>query len=103
MSIERVNSRELEQFEKKNNLPNFIIMLLPNDHTSGTAGSAHTATAVADHDWRWGESLKRSLQAGSGPRPAFWSPRMIRRTALTMWTVTAPSVWSSVLIQNGER
>jgi len=59
--------RELEQFEKKNNLPNFIIMLLPNDHTSGTRPDRPTPrSAVADNDL----ALGRIVEAVSTSR--FW-------------------------------
>ncbi|NLP12322.1 hypothetical protein GX408_18125 [bacterium] len=59
--------RELEQYEKKNNLPNFIIMLLPNDHTSGTRPDLPTPrSAVADNDL----ALGRIVEAVSKSR--FW-------------------------------
>ena len=43
--------KELKEFEKNDNFPNFIIMLLPNDHTSGTQpGMPTPQSAVADND-----------------------------------------------------
>ena len=51
--------KELDQFEKKNNLPNFIIMLLPNDHTSGTRpGRPTPEAAVADNDLALGQIVQ---------------------------------------------
>ncbi len=48
--------KELRRFEKNNNLPNFIIMLLPNDHTSGTRPGLPTPrAAVADNDLALGQ------------------------------------------------
>jgi YVTN family beta-propeller protein len=42
---------ELRQFEKNGGMPHFIIMLLPNDHTSGTTpGYPTPASSVADND-----------------------------------------------------
>src|SRR4030095_17220921 len=56
--------RELKEFEAKGNLPNFMIMLLPNDHTSGTRPGFPTPRAmVADNDLalvRIVESLTKS-------------------------------------------
>ena len=55
---------ELKQFEKSNNLPQFMVMRLPNDHTSGSKPGAHTPTAmVADNDFALGmvvEALSNS-------------------------------------------
>ena len=43
--------KEFKEFEKNDNFPNFIIMLLPNDHTSGTKPGVPTPrAAVADND-----------------------------------------------------
>ena len=48
--------KELKEFEKNNNFPNFTIMLLPNDHTSGTRpGSPTPRAAVADNDLALGQ------------------------------------------------
>jgi len=51
--------KELKQFEKNNNFPNFIIMLLPNDHTSGTRPGVPTPrAAVADNDLALGQIVE---------------------------------------------
>ncbi|QGY43429.1 beta-propeller fold lactonase family protein [Maribellus comscasis] len=52
-------SKELQEFEKNNNFPNFIIMLLPNDHTSGTRPGVPTPrAAVADNDLALGQIIE---------------------------------------------
>jgi hypothetical protein len=51
--------KELKEFEKNNKFPNFIIMLLPNDHTSGTApGMPTPVAAVADNDLALGQIVE---------------------------------------------
>ncbi|HDL19117.1 MAG TPA: YncE family protein, partial [Bacteroidetes bacterium] len=53
MDIRRAKefSRELQEFEKNDNLPNLMIMRLPNDHTYGTRAGKHTPRSmVADND-----------------------------------------------------
>jgi hypothetical protein len=51
--------KELNAFEKNNNFPNFIIMLLPNDHTSGTSPGLPTSrAAVADNDLTLGHIVE---------------------------------------------
>jgi YVTN family beta-propeller protein len=51
--------KELEGFEKNNDFPNFIIMLLPNDHTSGTRPGLPTPrAAVADNDLALGQIVE---------------------------------------------
>jgi YVTN family beta-propeller protein len=51
--------KELNEFEKNDNLPNFIIMLLPNDHTSGTKPGLPTPrAAVADNDLALGQIVE---------------------------------------------
>jgi len=56
--------RELKQFEQTGDLPDFILVYLPNDHTSGTkVGSPTPAAQVADNDLALGqivEALSRS-------------------------------------------
>ncbi|NOZ61751.1 MAG: bifunctional YncE family protein/alkaline phosphatase family protein [Calditrichaeota bacterium] len=50
--------RELHEFEKTGNLPNLMIMRLPNDHTYGTATGKHTPRSmVADNDLALGMVL----------------------------------------------
>jgi YVTN family beta-propeller protein len=51
--------KELKEFEKNDNFPNFIIMLLPNDHTSGTKPELPTPrAAVADNDLALGQIVE---------------------------------------------
>jgi YVTN family beta-propeller protein len=51
--------RELHEFEEKGNFPNFIIMLLPADHTSGTRpGTPTPRAAVADNDLALGQIVE---------------------------------------------
>lgn len=51
--------KELKEYEKKGEFPNFIIMLLPNDHTSGTAPGMQTPQAsVADNDLALGKIVE---------------------------------------------
>jgi hypothetical protein len=51
--------KELDAFEKNGNLPNFIIMSLPNNHTSGTSPGLPTPrAAVADNDLALGKIVE---------------------------------------------
>jgi YVTN family beta-propeller protein len=51
--------KELKEFEKNDNLPNFMVMLLPNDHTVGTrAGYPTPRAAVADNDLALGQIVE---------------------------------------------
>ncbi|RKX28896.1 MAG: hypothetical protein DRP71_16875 [Verrucomicrobia bacterium] len=51
--------RELREFEMKGQFPNFVIMLLPNDHTSGTKPGLPTPNAaVADNDLALGQIVE---------------------------------------------
>lgn len=51
--------KELNAFEKNDTFPNFIIMLLPNDHTSGTRpGRPTPRAAVADNDLALGQIVE---------------------------------------------
>lgn len=64
--------KELREFEKNDNFPNFIIMLLPTDHTSGTRpGMPTPQAAVADNDL----ALGRIIEAISGSK--FWNETCI--------------------------
>ncbi len=64
--------KELKEFEKSENFPNFIIMLLPCDHTSGTRPGLPTPRAsVADNDL----ALGRIVEAVSHSK--FWSTTCI--------------------------
>jgi hypothetical protein len=59
--------RELREFEAKGELPNLIVMTLPNDHTGGTRpGMPSPAAAVADND----VALGRVVEAVSNSK--FW-------------------------------
>lgn len=51
--------KELKEFEKSGDFPNFMIMLLPNDHTSGTRPGLPTPrAAVADNDLALGQVVE---------------------------------------------
>ncbi|MGH7993645.1 MAG: beta-propeller fold lactonase family protein, partial [Limisphaerales bacterium] len=51
--------KDLKQFETADNLPNLVILWLPNDHTSGTAfGSPTPAAQVADNDLAVGQVVE---------------------------------------------
>ncbi len=51
--------KELKAFEENDNFPNFTIMLLPNDHTSGTRpGRPTPRAAVADNDLALGQIVE---------------------------------------------
>lgn len=51
--------KELRQFEAGNSFPNFMIMLLPNDHTTGTVEGYPTPQAsVADNDLALGQIVE---------------------------------------------
>ncbi len=64
--------KELKEFEAKDTLPDFMIMLLPNDHTSGTRPNFPTPRAmVADNDL----ALGRIVEAVSKSR--FWPKTVI--------------------------
>lgn len=67
--------KELAEYEKNGNFPNFIIMLLPNDHTSGTRpGMPVPQAAVADNDL----ALGRIVEAIS--KSSFWKETCILLT-----------------------
>jgi YVTN family beta-propeller protein len=64
--------KELDEYEKNDNFPNFIIMLLPNNHTSGTRpGMPVPEAAVADNDL----ALGRIVEAISSSK--FWNETCI--------------------------
>ena len=63
---------ELGRFEKENSMPGFIVLRLPNDHTSGTIAGKPTPTAyVADNDL----ALGRVVQAVT--KSKFWKDTAI--------------------------
>ena len=50
---------DFQEFERQGQMPNFIIICLPNDHTSGTAkGSPTPAAQVADNDLAFGQIVE---------------------------------------------
>ncbi len=52
--------REFDEFERNGNLPNFIVMSLPENHTAGTRPGAFTPTAmVANNDVALGRIVER--------------------------------------------
>jgi len=64
--------RDLKEFEQKGEMPNLIILLLPNDHTSGTRpGRPTPRAAVADNDL----ALGRIVEAVSHSK--FWHNTVI--------------------------
>ncbi|HWQ90320.1 MAG TPA: alkaline phosphatase family protein, partial [Clostridia bacterium] len=51
--------KELREFERQGRLPHFLIICLPNDHTSGTKASAPTPEAqMADNDLAFGQIIE---------------------------------------------
>ena len=51
--------KDLREFEQKGEMPNFILICLPNDHTSGTkAGAPTPAAQVADNDLAFGQIVE---------------------------------------------
>jgi len=51
--------KELRAYEKAGSLPNFIVICLPNDHTSGTkAGAPTPAAQIADNDLAFGQIVE---------------------------------------------
>jgi WD40 repeat protein len=64
--------KELERFDKEGAMPSFIVMRLPNDHTSGTSAGKPTPKAyLADNDL----ALGRVVEALS--KSTFWSSTAI--------------------------
>jgi DNA-binding beta-propeller fold protein YncE len=55
---------ELGRFEREGEMPRFIILRLPNDHTAGTSAGKHTPTAmVADNDLALGRVIEALSQS----------------------------------------
>ena len=51
--------KDLKEFEQTGRMPNFILICLPNDHTSGTSAGAPTPAAqVADNDLAFGQIVE---------------------------------------------
>ena len=64
--------KELKQFEQTGDFPNLVIMLLPNDHTSGTRAGFPTPEAMsADHDLAFGQIVE------AVSRSRFWKETCI--------------------------
>lgn len=62
---------ELAQFEKKGEMPQFIVLRLPNDHTYGTSPDKHTPTAmVADNDLALGRVIEALSKSKFWPETA---------------------------------
>jgi len=58
---------QLKEFEAKGEMPNLIIICLPNDHTSGTSpGTPTPAAQVADNDLAFGQIVEALSQS------SFW-------------------------------
>ncbi|MBI2826334.1 MAG: bifunctional YncE family protein/alkaline phosphatase family protein [Planctomycetia bacterium] len=65
--------RELARFEADGNLPNLMIMLLPNDHTSGTRPRMPTPEAsVADNDLALGQVVEALSHSRFWPTSAIF-------------------------------
>jgi YVTN family beta-propeller protein len=65
--------RELEEFERDGDLPNFMIMLLPNDHTVGTRpGYPTPRAAVADNDLAVGRIVEAVSKSKFWPETAIF-------------------------------
>ena len=51
--------RELQEYEKRGEFPNLVVICLPNDHTSGTkAGTPTPAACMADNDLAFGRIVE---------------------------------------------
>lgn len=65
--------RELARFEAEGQLPNLMIMLLPNDHTSGTRPGMPTPEAsVADNDLALGQVVEALSHSRFWPESAIF-------------------------------
>jgi len=65
--------KELDQFEIKGEFPNFVIMLLPNDHTVGTRpGYPTPRAAVADNDLALGRIVEAVSHSKFWPETAIF-------------------------------
>lgn len=66
--------RELADYEKKGELPQLIIICLPNDHTSGTsAGCPTPAACVADNDLAFGRIVEGFSHSKFWPETAIFA------------------------------
>lgn len=65
--------REFAEFEKNGTLPNFIVIYLPNDHTSGTGEGNPTPRAlVADNDLALGRIVEAVSKSKFWPKTVFF-------------------------------
>ena len=65
--------RELRDYEKAGSLPNFMIMLLPNNHTAGTRpGTPTPAATVADNDLALGQIVEAISHSKFWPETAIF-------------------------------
>jgi hypothetical protein len=68
----RFFTNELRQFEEAGQFPNFCLICLPDDHTSGTSSNSPTpAACVADNDLAFGQIVQALSQS------RFWKETVI--------------------------
>ena len=66
--------RELAEFERKKEFPNLVIILLPQDHTSGTKpGSPTPAACMADNDLAFGRIVEGLSHSRFWPEMAIFA------------------------------
>jgi YVTN family beta-propeller protein len=66
--------KELREYERKGELPNLIIICLPDDHTSGTkAGSPTPAAQVADNDLAFGQIVEAISHSPFWPKTCIFA------------------------------
>ncbi len=76
--------KDLKQFETADNLPNLVILWLPNDHTSGTRPvHPHPRHRWQTTIWRSGRWSKPSVTANIGKTRAFLRWKTTRKTVGT--------------------
>ena len=79
---------------KAQELPNYVLLRLPNDHTGGTRpGFPLHRLRWRTTIWRWAALLMRCRTVLTGMTRRFLSWRMMRRTAPITWTRIAASRW----------
>jgi YVTN family beta-propeller protein len=65
--------RDLKRYETENNLPNMVILYLPNDHTSGTTPGDPTPRAyMADNDLAVGQIVEGLSKSKFWPKAAIF-------------------------------
>jgi DNA-binding beta-propeller fold protein YncE/phospholipase C len=65
--------KEFAEFEKNGQLPNFMVIYLPNDHTSGTGEGNPTPRAlVADNDYAVGRIVEAVSRSRYWPKTVFF-------------------------------